>query len=152
MGKGTYLGGSTVVGFSGTFTSKRSRRLTQATEIDVHSAQKQTRDAARLLAAKPVRVNKKSPIRRTARKSKVERGNLKARSTHKSGGINVAKSISSAEATVRSIKDRIEKSKREMWALERDLHRAKVVLGEAQRLRRISPEDPAEVSEPMAGK
>jgi hypothetical protein len=76
MGKGAYLGGSTVVGFSGSFTGKRGGRLTQATELDAHLTQKKARDEARKLAERPKRRRKKAA---SSRKT----GNPKSKATQR---------------------------------------------------------------------
>lgn len=47
MSKGGYLGGSSVVGFSGSFTGRKGQKLVQATDVDAHLTQKSARDAAR---------------------------------------------------------------------------------------------------------
>jgi len=58
MGKGGYNGGSSVVGFEGSFTGSHGTRLIHATDVDAHRT-KEARNAARAAAG------------RTSRKSKV---------------------------------------------------------------------------------
>ncbi|MBY0282807.1 MAG: hypothetical protein K2W81_02440 [Sphingomonas sp.] len=50
MGKGSYLGGSSVISFAGAFTGASPNKLTQATNVDAHLSQKEKRDRARTLA------------------------------------------------------------------------------------------------------
>lgn len=51
MSKGGYLGGSSVVGFSGSFTGTRAKKLSQASNVAAHLTQKAKRDEARKAAS-----------------------------------------------------------------------------------------------------
>jgi len=52
MSKGSYLGGHSVVGFSGTFLGRKREKLVQATDLDPHLTQKEARNNARKAAGK----------------------------------------------------------------------------------------------------
>ena len=137
VGRGSYLGGGSVVGFGGSFTGTRNSKLVRSTEIDPHLTQKKGRDDARNLATKPKK-DKKSAPKQVGKGPNAKVVSTTNRPKPKSKGPNFAKKIAGAECDVHSIERDIEKAKRHLWALERDLHRARVAVSEAQNLRRTA--------------
>ena len=71
MSKGGYLGGSSIVGFGGSFTGTRATKLAQACDVDAHLTQKSKRDAARKIA-EPAGKKKKVHLSKIERRAENE--------------------------------------------------------------------------------
>ena len=94
MGKGDYLGGSTVVRLNGAYLGTKKPKLAKPTEIDSHFTQKLARDEARAKVEGPKRKRVKTP-KAEQRADKAARKNFQDAPKevfvqHKVGGVTVS--------------------------------------------------------------
>jgi hypothetical protein len=128
MSKGNYIGGHSVVGFSGTFLGQKHTKLVQATEVDSHLTEKKRREAARKISEpRP----KKKAITKTKSKNKPALSN-------KNTSFAIPEMIARADAKLQSVEQKIALAERRLLDLQAQWMSAKNQLEKARNTPRRS--------------